>query len=66
MERSLSALVSLSGRRADKGNGESPDETPGDSTETLRAGDRHALAALFDQHRDRLRRMVELRLEPRL
>jgi RNA polymerase sigma-70 factor, ECF subfamily len=47
-------------------------ETPGDPTdptdpiETLRAGDRHALAKLFDQYRDRLRRMVELRLDPRL
>jgi RNA polymerase sigma-70 factor, ECF subfamily len=45
------------------------DETPGDPTdaiETLRAGDRQALATLFDQYRDRLRRMVELRLDPRL
>src|SRR4051812_28687374 len=45
------------------------DKTPGDPAdpiETLRGGDRRALAALFDQHRDRLRRMVELRLDPRL
>jgi RNA polymerase sigma-70 factor (ECF subfamily) len=45
------------------------DKTPGDPTdpiETLRGGDRRALAALFDQHRDRLRRMVELHLDPRL
>jgi RNA polymerase sigma-70 factor (ECF subfamily) len=44
-------------------------ETPGDPAdpiETLRAGNRHALATLFDQYRDRLRRMVELRLDPRL
>lgn len=34
--------------------------------ERLRAGDRHALAELFQQHRDRLRRMVELRLDARL
>jgi RNA polymerase sigma-70 factor (ECF subfamily) len=42
------------------------DETPGDPTEALRAGDRDALATLFEQYRDRLRRMVELRLDPRL
>jgi RNA polymerase sigma-70 factor (ECF subfamily) len=44
-------------------------ETPGDPTdpiEALRAGNRQALATLFDQYRDRLRRMVELRLDPRL
>jgi RNA polymerase sigma-70 factor (ECF subfamily) len=34
--------------------------------ELLRAGDRRALAALFQQHRDRLRRMVELRMDARL
>jgi RNA polymerase sigma-70 factor (ECF subfamily) len=46
-----------------------PDKAPGnppDPIEQLRGGDREALAALFDQHRDRLRRMVELRLDPRL
>jgi RNA polymerase sigma-70 factor (ECF subfamily) len=45
------------------------DKTPGDpadSIEQLRAGDRRALAHFFDQHRARLRRMVELRLDPRL
>ncbi|HEY2158342.1 MAG TPA: sigma-70 family RNA polymerase sigma factor [Isosphaeraceae bacterium] len=45
------------------------DKTPGDandSIEQLRAGDRRALASLFDRYRDRLRRMVELRLDPRL
>ncbi len=45
------------------------DKTPGDPNdpiEQLRGGDRQALAALFDQHRERLRRMVELRLDPRL
>src|SRR3954454_11651299 len=34
--------------------------------ERLRAGDRRALADLFQRHRDRLRRMVELRLDARL
>ena len=42
------------------------DQTPGDPIETLRGGDRRALAALFEQYCDRLRRMVELRLDPRL
>lgn len=32
----------------------------------LRGGDQSALAELFARHRDRLRRMVELRLDPRL
>jgi RNA polymerase sigma-70 factor, ECF subfamily len=32
----------------------------------LRGGDRRALADLFQRHRDRLRRMVELRLDARL
>jgi RNA polymerase sigma-70 factor, ECF subfamily len=32
----------------------------------LRAGDRGALAELFEQHRDRLHRMVELRIDARL
>ena len=31
--------------------------------ERLRAGDRRALAELFERHRDRLRRMVELRMD---
>ena len=34
--------------------------------ERLRAGDRRALADLFQRHRDRLRRMVELRMDARL
>jgi RNA polymerase sigma-70 factor, ECF subfamily len=34
--------------------------------ERLRAGDRQALADLFQRHRDRLRRMVELRMDARL
>jgi DNA-directed RNA polymerase specialized sigma24 family protein len=38
---------------------------PIDPIEQLR-GDPRALAALFEQHRDRLRRRVELRLDPRL
>src|SRR6516164_5330290 len=37
-----------------------------DPVEKLRGGDRQALAALFEKYRDRLRRMVELRLDPRL
>lgn len=32
----------------------------------LRVGDQSALAELFARHRDRLRRMVELRIDPRL
>jgi RNA polymerase sigma-70 factor (ECF subfamily) len=42
---------------------------PSDSVrlfERLRAGDPHALAELFERHRDRLRRMVELRMDTRL
>jgi RNA polymerase sigma-70 factor (ECF subfamily) len=34
--------------------------------ERLQAGDPHALAELFERHRDRLRRMVELRMDTRL
>jgi len=34
--------------------------------EQFRAGDRQALAELFQRHRDRLRRMVALRMDPRL
>jgi RNA polymerase sigma-70 factor (ECF subfamily) len=37
-----------------------------DLIERARAGDREALNALFDRHRDRLRRMVQVRLDPRL
>ena len=32
----------------------------------LRTGDHSALAELFDRHREKLRRMVQLRLDPRL
>ncbi len=43
---------------------------PADDTESLfarlRSGDRRALAELFQRHRDRLRRMVELRMDARL
>jgi RNA polymerase sigma-70 factor (ECF subfamily) len=45
---------------------------PNDSTDTerllekLRGGDRQALTDMFQRHRDRLRRMVELRMDPRL
>src|SRR5271165_3619100 len=45
------------------------DRTPTDLTNLihrLRVGDRRALAVLFDRYRDRLRRMVELRIDPRL
>jgi RNA polymerase sigma-70 factor, ECF subfamily len=44
-------------------------KTPGNPTDpiaSLRGGGRHALATPFDHYRDRLRRMVELRLDPRL
>src|SRR6516162_11608446 len=34
--------------------------------ERLRAGDRQALTDLFQRHRERLRRMVELRMDARL
>jgi RNA polymerase sigma-70 factor (ECF subfamily) len=45
------------------------DKTPGDPTDPidlLKGGDCQALAMLFNQYRGRLRRMVELRLDPRL
>jgi RNA polymerase sigma-70 factor, ECF subfamily len=45
------------------------DHTPGETAlliERLRAGGRRALAELFGRYRDRLRRMVELCLDPRL
>jgi RNA polymerase sigma-70 factor, ECF subfamily len=42
-----------------------PSETIG-LLERLRAGDHRALADLFQRHRDRLQRMVELRMDPRL
>jgi RNA polymerase sigma-70 factor, ECF subfamily len=34
--------------------------------ELVRSGDQRALGVLFDRYRDRLRRMVELRMDPRL
>ena len=37
-----------------------------DLIERARAGDREARSALFAQHRDRLRRMVEMRMDARL
>src|ERR1700741_3786272 len=49
--------------------GTSTDKTPGDTTDPidrLRGGGRGALAELYDQHRDRLRRMVELRIDARV
>ena len=45
------------------------DHQPGDRTdpfEQLRGCDRGALAALFDRYRERLRRMVELRIDARI
>jgi DNA-directed RNA polymerase specialized sigma24 family protein len=42
---------------------------PGDTIdpfEELRGGDRQTLANLFDRYRDRLRRMVEQRVDPRV
>jgi RNA polymerase sigma-70 factor (ECF subfamily) len=45
---------------------------PSDQTDTgqlverLRAGDRQALTDLFQRHRNRLHRMVELRMDPRI
>jgi RNA polymerase sigma-70 factor (ECF subfamily) len=41
-------------------------DDPTDPIKQLRHGDRQALAALFEQHRERSRRMVDLRLDPRL
>jgi RNA polymerase sigma-70 factor (ECF subfamily) len=45
------------------------DQTPSEVThliDRLRAGDRQALAELFHGYRERLRRMIELRMDPRL
>jgi len=44
---------------------DSPSETV-HLLERLRAGDRRALAEMFQRHRDRLRRMIELRMDARL
>jgi RNA polymerase sigma-70 factor (ECF subfamily) len=46
-------------------NEHNPDDIV-DLLEKARAGDRDALTDLFSRHRDRLRRMVELRLDRRL
>jgi RNA polymerase sigma-70 factor (ECF subfamily) len=43
-----------------------PPSEQNDLIKQLKSGDRQALAAFFDQYRERLRRMVELRLDPRL
>ncbi len=45
---------------------DSPDEAPNDLLQRTLAGDESALAALFDGYRDRLRRMIRLRLDRRL
>ena len=45
--------------------GKDPDDSA-ELVQRLRAGDRAALATLLDRHRDRLRRMVEVRLDARL
>jgi RNA polymerase sigma-70 factor (ECF subfamily) len=45
------------------------DESLGESVDLIdraRRGDREALNALFTRHRDRLRRMVDIRLDPRI
>jgi RNA polymerase sigma-70 factor, ECF subfamily len=41
-------------------------EEPNEQLERLKGGDRWVLAERFDRNRDRLRRMVELRLDARL
>ena len=49
--------------------GQAMTDNPGDTDDLIRrvsAGDRGALADLFARHRDRLRRMVRLRLDRRL
>jgi len=50
-----------------KGLGTFEDKTPGDPTKPIEKirSDRRALAAIFDQHRERLWRKMELRLDPR-
>ncbi len=45
------------------------DQTPSETTslcERLRAGDGRDLAELFERYRERLRRMVEIRMDPRI
>jgi RNA polymerase sigma-70 factor (ECF subfamily) len=49
--------------------GTTMDQTPGEEThlmDRLRAGDRQALGELFQCYRERLQRMDELRMDPRL
>ena len=61
--------VSVSGARGYKGMGTHMDKTPGDATDPidrLRSGGRRALAQLFDQDRDRLGCVVQLRIDARL
>jgi RNA polymerase sigma-70 factor (ECF subfamily) len=41
-------------------------DDPSNPVARLQSGGRQALATLFDDYRDRLRRMVELRLDPRI
>jgi len=51
------------------GMGKIMNDPPSESVhllERLRAGDRRALADLFQRHRDRLKRMVEIRMDARL
>lgn len=43
-----------------------PEQSPEEWEEQVRLGDRSALAGLYSLHRDRLRRWVELHLDPRL
>jgi RNA polymerase sigma-70 factor (ECF subfamily) len=43
-----------------------PPSGTGRDLEGIRAGDRQALASLFGRYRDRLRRMIDLRMDPRL
>jgi RNA polymerase sigma-70 factor, ECF subfamily len=59
----------LAGARQLESMGNAINDPPSETVhllERLRAGDRRALADLFQRHRDRLRRMVELRMDPRL
>jgi RNA polymerase sigma-70 factor, ECF subfamily len=49
--------------------GKIKNEPPSDTVgllERIRAGDRQAVAELFERHRDRLRKMIELRMDARL
>ena len=46
--------------------GDMPETPEPELLARLRAGDQAALADLYDRYRDRLRRMVAVRLDPRL